>query len=45
MKTIIETLFNQNNKIAHMFALSESIVVYPGDCLDLLMSIPGQIGH
>ncbi|GAB6273508.1 MAG: site-specific DNA-methyltransferase [Peptococcaceae bacterium] len=40
MKTKNQTLFNQNHKIADKFAPSESIVVYAGDCLDLLKPIP-----
>lgn len=40
MKT--ETLFNQNRKISDKFALSKSIVVYPGDCLDLLRCVPDE---
>lgn len=35
-----KTLFSQDQKIADDFALSASIVVYPGNCLDLLRSIP-----
>ena len=42
MKTKTQTLFNKNYKIADEFALSESIVVYYGDCLDLLKSIPDE---
>ncbi len=37
-----KTLFSQDQKIADMFTLSASIVVYPGDCLDLLQSIPDE---
>jgi len=37
-----QTLFNQKRKIAAEFTPSESIVVYPGDCLDLLKSIPDE---
>lgn len=40
MKT--ETLFNQNRKISDKFALSKSIVVYPGDRLDLLRCVPDE---
>lgn len=36
------TLFNQSVKIANKFSLSESIVIYPDDCLDLLKSIPDE---
>jgi adenine-specific DNA-methyltransferase len=42
MKTKTDTLFNQNHKIVDKFKLSESIVVYPGDCLDLLRSMPDE---
>jgi len=38
----IKTLFSQDQKIADEFALSASIVVYPGDCLNLLKSIPDE---
>jgi adenine-specific DNA-methyltransferase len=38
----IKTLFGQDQKIADEFALSASVVVYPGDCLNLLRSIPDQ---
>lgn len=37
-----KTLFSQNQKIADEFALSSFIVVHPGDCLDLLKTIPDQ---
>lgn len=37
-----KTLFSRNQNIADAFALSASIVVYPGDCLDLLKSIPDE---
>jgi adenine-specific DNA-methyltransferase len=37
-----KTLFGHNQKIVDEFALSESIVVYPGNCLDLLKSIPNE---
>lgn len=42
MKTKAQSLFNQNHKIADEFAPSESIVVYSGDCLELLKSIPDE---
>jgi adenine-specific DNA-methyltransferase len=42
MKTRTQALFPQDKKIADKFALSESIVVYAGDCLDLLKSIPND---
>ncbi len=35
-------LFKRNRQIADAFALSASTVVYPGDCLDLLKSIPDE---
>jgi len=42
MQTKTQTLLNQNRKIADEFDPSESIVVYSGDCLDLLKSIPDE---
>jgi len=42
MKTKTPTLFNQNYNIADKFTPSESVVVYPGDCLDLLRNIPDE---
>jgi len=42
MKLKGHSLFAQKRKIADTFTPSESIVVYPGDCLDLLKSIPGE---
>ncbi len=42
MKMKTQTLFYQNHNISDKFAPSESIVVYPGDCLDLLKSIPDE---
>jgi len=42
MKTNTLALFDQNYKISGEFAPSESIVVYHGDCLDLLESIPDE---
>jgi len=42
MKMKKQTLFRQNYKVADVFNPSESIVVYPGDCLDLLKSIPDE---
>jgi len=39
-KTMI--LFNQNHKITDEFVSLEFIVVYSGDCLDLLRSIPDK---
>jgi len=35
-------LFEHNHKIADNFFLSESIVVFPGDCLDLMHYIPDE---
>lgn len=40
MKLQPQSLFNQARRIADEFALSESVVVYPGDCRDLLKTIP-----
>ncbi|MCF7708211.1 MAG: site-specific DNA-methyltransferase [Verrucomicrobia bacterium] len=37
-----ETLFSRSHEIADEFALSETIVVYPGDCIELLKSIPDE---
>ena len=42
MKTRNQILFDQNRRISDEFAPSESVVVYPGDCLDLLKSIPDE---
>lgn len=42
MKARDQSLFKQDISISEEFALSESIVVYPGDCLDLLKTIPDQ---
>jgi adenine-specific DNA-methyltransferase len=35
-------LFAQNQNIAEKFSLSERIVVYPGDCLEMLRAIPAE---
>ncbi|OQY91604.1 MAG: site-specific DNA-methyltransferase [Anaerolineae bacterium UTCFX2] len=35
-------MFNQDQEISDKFHPTESIVVYPGDCLDLLQSIPDE---
>lgn len=40
--TLDNTLFSRNQKITDEFALSSSIVVYPGDCLELLKTIPDE---
>jgi adenine-specific DNA-methyltransferase len=42
MKSYTQSLFGQKVKIVDEFAQSESIVVYPGDCLDLLKTIPDR---
>ncbi|MEW6544665.1 MAG: site-specific DNA-methyltransferase [Nitrospirota bacterium] len=42
MKSSSQPLFSQKRRIADEFALSESIVVYPGDCLALLQTIPDE---
>lgn len=36
------SLFSQNTTISEEFSVSESIVVYPGDCLELLKTIPDE---
>ena len=35
-------MFNENHKIAEAFSSSEHCIVYPGDCLDLLRTIPAE---
>jgi hypothetical protein len=42
MKSYNQTMFNENRKISDEFALSEYAVVYPGNCLDLLKTIPSE---
>ncbi len=42
MKREAHSWLNQNYKIADVFSPSESIVIYLGDCLDLLRSIPDE---
>ena len=42
MESAPPTLFEHDSRIAAEFDLSESAVVYPGDCLDLLKSIPDE---
>ncbi len=42
MKSSTRTLFGHHRKIADAFAPSESVVVHPGDCLDLLKRIPDK---
>ncbi len=42
MNSYNQGLFNQNKKIAENFDLSESIIISPGDCLDLLKNIPDE---
>ncbi len=42
MMTRFQTLFSHNQTIADQYTPSESVVVYPGDCLDLLKSIPDE---
>jgi adenine-specific DNA-methyltransferase len=42
MNAKTQILLNNNHTIAEEFDSSESIVVYPGDCLDLLKSIPDE---
>jgi adenine-specific DNA-methyltransferase len=40
MTSQIQALFTEKPKIAEEYDLSESIVLYPGDCLDLLKTVP-----
>lgn len=42
MKQTGEALFRPKHKVRHEFRQSESIVVFPGDCLDLLESMPDE---
>lgn len=42
MTQVSKTLFSQTRKIADKFSLSDAIVVFPGDCLDLLRSLPDE---
>jgi adenine-specific DNA-methyltransferase len=42
MQPKTQTLLNHNREIADEFGPSESIVIYSGDCLDLLKSIPDE---
>ncbi|HDS29967.1 MAG TPA: site-specific DNA-methyltransferase [Firmicutes bacterium] len=42
MRTNTPILFSRQPKISDEFALEESIVVYPGDCLALLNTIPDE---
>lgn len=42
MKPQVPSLFAQNQSIADKFSLSERIVVYPGDCLEMLRAIPAE---
>lgn len=42
MNACNQSLFGQKAKITEEFSISESIVVYPGDCLALLKTIPDE---
>jgi DNA modification methylase len=42
MQPQVPSLFAQNQSIADKFSLSERIVVYPGDCLEMLRAIPAE---
>jgi adenine-specific DNA-methyltransferase len=42
MKNQTHSLFDQDSRIADTFAATESVVVYTGDCLDLLKSISDE---
>lgn len=37
-----KVMFTEEHKISNEFASSEHVVVYPGDCLDLLRTIPAE---
>lgn len=42
MKQHHHVMFTEEHKISDEFAPSEHVVVYPGDCLDLLRKIPAE---
>ncbi len=42
MKPANQSLFKQQSRIAGRFALAESVVIYPGDCLELFKAIPDE---
>ncbi len=42
MKPDNQTLFGKKVEIGEKFDVSESVVVYPGNCLDLLRTIPSE---
>jgi adenine-specific DNA-methyltransferase len=42
MKKYTQNIFITTCRIADEFAVSESIIVYPGDCLDLMKTIPNE---
>ncbi len=42
MKSKTQNLFKRKHNISKTFRTSESIIVYPGDCLDLLRSVPDE---
>lgn len=42
MKSYTTALFSPRQEVVDKFSLSESIVVHPGDCLDLLRTIPDE---
>ena len=42
MTALDQSFFGRNTAISEQFALSESIVVFPGDCLALLKTIPDE---
>lgn len=42
MKPSLQRMFNENQRISDKFSPSEHIVVYSGDCLDLLRTIPSE---
>jgi DNA modification methylase len=42
MKPYVLSMFTENLSISDKFSPSERIVVYPGDCLEMLMAIPAE---
>jgi adenine-specific DNA-methyltransferase len=42
MKPHLQSMLTENRRISDKFTPSEHIVVYPGDCLDLLRAIPAE---
>ncbi len=42
MKPYNQSMLNEKHKISEEFDRSEHVVVYPGNCLDLLRTIPAE---